>query len=61
MPKPALPEAPKEQGNLSISHLPAEVQARILTRFEVANKAAAAFWDYVEKSAEQAAVLVLVY
>jgi hypothetical protein len=42
-------EAPENPGNLLISHLPAEVQARILARAEVARKAAADYWDHAEK------------
>ncbi len=49
MPKPALLAAPaKPQKSSTLPANPEELE-RIQTRFEVARKAKADFWDYVEK------------
>jgi hypothetical protein len=48
-PKSVSLEAPKNPGSLSISHLPPDVQARILARAAVARKAKAEYWAYVEE------------
>ena len=49
MPKPAAPEALTKPQNSSTLPTNPEEQERIQTRFEVARKAKADFWDYVEK------------
>lgn len=53
-PKSVSAEVPNNATNLSISHLPLEVQARVLARAEVAKKATAKYWaDMAEQDAKE--------
>lgn len=49
LPESSPPAAPGAHGSLSISHLPPDVHTRVLARAEVARKAAAEYWAYVEE------------
>lgn len=47
--KPAFSDPPANPASLSISHLPPDMQARLLARAAVAKEAAARYWAESEK------------